>query len=168
MTKNWKRFEQLVAKDVNGRVQPGSGRFPGTEEDVICQLLLIQCKSSKNSSPVATVEELVKLAERAERMGRDPVWAAAPNFTAGTRQYYAMVPTYILEHLDLFDLLEPSDIKIDLTTGTTKNFPAPAMTGELLMGAVKCHGGIWGHAVAFLPRQEFIEFVEEITNEYNS
>lgn len=85
---SWRKFEERVAKDFGGKLQPGSGRFHGSREDVITPNFLIQCKSSKDSTIRIEFDDINNLIGHAIQVQRTPILAAAPGWPHKSSYYF--------------------------------------------------------------------------------
>ena len=67
LRRKWRRHEDSTAKELSGRVQPGSGSLknPFLKEDVLGKHVLCQCKTTDQKGYRLTAKEFKKLHERA-------------------------------------------------------------------------------------------------------
>jgi hypothetical protein len=68
--------EKATARDINGRVTPGSGnlRNPYLKEDVHCDLFVLQHKLTKKGSYSLKASEFEKTKVAAFRQVKSPLW----------------------------------------------------------------------------------------------
>jgi len=74
--KRSRRQERATAKELRGRVQPGSGNVPvrSLKEDAVSAEVLVQCKLTDKKSFPLKEKEFLLTTERALRMSKMPVW----------------------------------------------------------------------------------------------
>lgn len=83
------RQERRVAKQVGGRVQPGSGNQWSAKGDVKTAEHLIECKTTDGKGYRLTVEVLRKIETEAAKAGRRPVLQVEFRLE---RRRYAVIP----------------------------------------------------------------------------
>lgn len=71
--------EKRIAKDTDGKVQPGSGAVWGYRRDVVTPLVLIEAKTTENSSFSIKLKDLSHLATTAYMQGKTPVYLVEIN-----------------------------------------------------------------------------------------
>jgi hypothetical protein len=69
-----REFEKKLAKKIGGRVQPGSGAFPGMREDITTLDYLVQAKFTTAKSFKLNFKDLETLRKNAALIGKVPLF----------------------------------------------------------------------------------------------
>lgn len=91
-----KWLEHVVASDIGGRLQPGSGCLPFAKGDVINDIFLVECKASIRDGIRIPYEWILKIKHHAQCHERLWALAVGPRMQY-TDNYYVLVPEEMIE-----------------------------------------------------------------------
>ena len=141
----WKKLEELVARDIEGYTQSGSGSKSHAKGDCINPAFLIECKSTEDEECITLKAKwFSKIVMEARQRMRMPALAFCCNredkYIGAIR--YIDVPDDIIYNLDTLNVAR-------LKSTMKFNFKED-------VGAVKVDDSVW----VILNRQDFIETVK--------
>ena len=91
-----KWLEHIVANDINGKFQPGSGCLPFAKGDVINDVFLVECKASLGMQIRVMHSWIWKIMRHASLHQKTWALAAGPRMKY-TDNYYVIVPSTLIE-----------------------------------------------------------------------
>ncbi len=92
-TKYWSdRQEEYIAKFIGGRTQPSSGSGKFKKSDVICDSVLIECKTAMEEKKTFSIkQEWLEKVKVQSVMNHRPLWSVAFNFGARENKNYFVI-----------------------------------------------------------------------------